>query len=172
MKQIPEEALTYKQETRQKRFKITKRKNGSIRMQTLNDKPSVTDQSFTDDCDVNKILKRFMKTGQQLPPITGQYADVSEVPNLDTALSQLNQAQSLFDALPAEIRRRFGNSPVELVNFLQNPLNREEGEKLGLLKPQPRTASTEAAETAGRQNPKSKSKPKVNDDELNDDDKS
>lgn len=153
---------------------ITRRSNGSIRIQTKNDAVSKTDQSFKEDCDVNLILKRFMKTGQQLPPITGIYADVSEVPNLDTALTQLNQAQNAFDSLPSDVRRRFGNSPVELVNFLKNPDHYDEGVKLGLLKP--RIGSTEPTETAGRQstNPKKISNSKQqqkNDDDLNDDDK-
>lgn len=114
-----------------------------IRVQTENTGPSKTDQSFKDDCDVNLILKRFMKTGQRLPQVTGKYNDISEVPNLADALTQLNEAQHAFDNLPSFVRKRFGNSPVELVNFLKDPQNFEEGVKLGLLKKRPVPVSTE-----------------------------
>lgn len=156
------------QDLLKKRKLITRRPNGSIRVQTVNEQINMTDQSFKDDCDVNLILKRFMKTGQQLPPVTGRYADVSEVPNLDVALTQLNQAQSLFDNLSSDIRKRFGNSPVELVNFLKNPENYDEGVKLGLLNP--RTDSQNQAKPPVGNTQKNK-KPQKNDDELNDDDK-
>ena len=42
---------------------IEKRKNGSIRVYTVNNEPSMTDQQFKDDCDVNSIVNKFTKTG-------------------------------------------------------------------------------------------------------------
>ena len=36
-----------------------KRKNGSIRVYTVNNEPSMTDQQVKDDCDVNFIVNKF-----------------------------------------------------------------------------------------------------------------
>jgi hypothetical protein len=38
-------------------------------------------------------------------------------------------------ALPADIRTQFDNNPANLIGFLNNPANKTEAEKLGLLKP-------------------------------------
>lgn len=113
---------------------IEKRENGTTRVATLNEEPSKTQQQFKEDCDVNFIVKKFMRTGQltHLAKQQGYYADMSEYPDLATAMQSLSEAQSAFDALPADLRRRFGNSPVEMVKFLQDPNNVEESIKLGL----------------------------------------
>jgi hypothetical protein len=36
-------------------------------------------------------------------------------------------------ALPADLRARFSNNPEELINFLDNPENKDEAIRLGLL---------------------------------------
>ena len=55
---------------------IEKRKNGSIRVYTVNNEPSMTDQQFKDDCDVNFIVNKFTKTGHltHLAKFQGMYA--------------------------------------------------------------------------------------------------
>lgn len=113
---------------------ITTRPNGSKRVQTVNDEPSKTDQQFKDDCDVNFIIDKFTRTGQltHVNKLQGQYADVSEMPDLPLAMETVTKAQQTFDDLPAELRRRFGNSPVEMFRFLQDPKNDEEAIRLGL----------------------------------------
>ena len=147
-----------------------------MRIQTINDDKDMTDQSFKDDCDVNNILKRFMKTGQSLPAVTGRYNDVSEIPDLAIALTQLNEAQQKFDSLPSHIRKRFGNSPVELVEFLRDSKNYDQALELGLVKPRTDTsvsAGTKASAAVGPKSPKKTAPTSANnDDDLNDDDKS
>lgn len=44
----------------------------------------------------------------------------------------LIDAQEKFDALPASIRKRFDNNPLNMVEFCKDPENHEEGVKLGL----------------------------------------
>ncbi|AZL82952.1 internal scaffolding protein [Apis mellifera associated microvirus 25] len=113
---------------------ITRRPNGTKRIQTINEEPSKTEQSFQKECDVNEIIRKYMKTGQitHMARNQGSYADVSEIPDLHSAMIQVSQAQQAFDSLPAELRKRFGNSPVAMVEFLQNPKNDEEAIELGL----------------------------------------
>ncbi|WVR22147.1 MAG: internal scaffolding protein [Malazfec virus 6] len=166
---------------------ITKRKNGTTRVQSFSESPSKTDQSFKKDCDVNTIMARFMKTGQisHLAKGTAAYHDVSDVPDLDEALTIVAKAQSTFDALPANIRRRFGNSPTEMTTFLMDPKNAQEAFELGLLSENtlknlapPSTLagetrgsgkkSTSTTTTTSQKNNSTNSKA-TNDDNLNDD---
>lgn len=112
---------------------ITRRPNGTIRVQTRINETDKTDQSFKEDADVNNILSKWAKQGT-IPNFTpGVYADVSELGNFQTAMESVTKAQDDFNNLPAELRERFNQSPTALVNFLKNPNNREEAQKLGLI---------------------------------------
>lgn len=113
---------------------ITKRPDGSKRVYTVNDIPTKTDQSFKKDCDVNHIMKKYIKTGQvsHLAKKQGYFADVSQIPDLLTATQNIQTAQELFAELPSDVRLRFKNNPTELYNFLLDPSNKEESIKLGL----------------------------------------
>ena len=114
---------------------IELRSNGTKRVYTVNNEPSMTDQQFKDDCDVNFIVDKFTKTGHltHLAKFQGMYADVSEIPDLAEAIQTVTIAQTAFDALPAELRSRFGNSPVNMVEFINDVNNKEEAIKLGLI---------------------------------------
>lgn len=119
---------------------ISKRANGTKQVVTINNEPSMTDSQWAPQTDVNQIMARYKKTGQvtHLAKIQGSYADVSSIPDLATALNQVTKAQQTFDLLPAELRSRFGNSPVNMVEFLKDSKNRDEAIKLGLIpKPAP-----------------------------------
>lgn len=165
--------------------KIEIRKNGSKRVYTVNTEPSKTDQSFKNEADVNNIMARYRKTGQitHLAKHQGSYADVSEIPDLSQALDQVTKAQQAFDALPSELRARFGNSPVNMIEFLQNDNNIDEAIKLGLYKkPKDGTPSAvdqkldylvEQSKNLPSQKFKTHKKPTssiTNDDKSNDDD--
>jgi len=94
-----------------------------------------TQQHFKDETDINNILRMFNITGQ-LPKkaITPQYGDFSGVLDYHTALNAVIAADGEFMTLPANLRARFDNDPQELIEFLNNPENKEEAIKLGLLK--------------------------------------
>lgn len=133
---------------------ITKRKNGSIRVQTINNDPSSADPSFAKDCDVNEIMAKFARTGEinHLSKTSGQYIDASEFGDFQEAANTVSRANSEFNALPALIRERFNQNPSELISFLQDPSNIEEAAKLGLIPVPIPTASgtpeTDASESA------------------------
>lgn len=120
-----------------------------IRVATENFQPSMTQQAFAEDCDVNIILDRYMKTGELPKPRQGVYADVSEVPDLTQAIQIVQQAQSAFDSLPSKVRYEFNNDPAQLLNFISDSRNKEKAIELGLIEnkkqedlaPQPPTAS-------------------------------
>lgn len=97
--------------------------------------PTLAQQQFKDDCDVNVIVSRFIKTGQ-LPQVTAQamYGNFLDAPDsYQDALNSVIQAQDGFDELPAKLRERFGNDPYELLKFVSDEKNRDEAISLGLI---------------------------------------
>lgn len=104
-----------------------------IQVITINDEPSMTQQAFAEDCDVNIILDRYMKTGELPKPRQGIYADVSEVPDLTQAIQTVQTAQKAFDDLPSKVRFEFQNDPTQLLKFISNPNNKDRAIELGLI---------------------------------------
>lgn len=116
------------------------------RPKTKNDEPSKTDQTFKDDADVNVVLRRFMKTGDQsIFRQGGSYSDVSEVPDLLEAHLQIQRAKEAFDLLPSDIRKKLKNNPLMLEQYLADPANHEEARDLGLLRARPQDEASKPA---------------------------
>ena len=103
------------------------------------EKPSRVKQSFKDDCDVNNIMARYATAGEICHvncaiPMSGDFtmapADYQE------AMALVLDAENKFAALPSDVRKRFDNNPINLLQFVQEPeKNYEEGVKLGLFNP-------------------------------------
>lgn len=100
--------------------------------------PSLTDHSQAAECDVNRIVDRYMKTGI-LPgaDIEGVYGDYSSVPDYLQAQQIIANAQQQFDGLSPDLRKRFENDPEKFLDFVHDPKNKEEMKTLGLLKEAP-----------------------------------
>lgn len=100
--------------------------------------PSRTKQAFKDECDVNKIMQRFKKVMdvEYLDKfhgyVGGQFGDFSEVGDYRSAIEQVRSAEAVFEALPAIVRKRFGNDPAEFLDFVGDPKNVDEMVSLGL----------------------------------------
>lgn len=99
---------------------------------------SVVQQSFAEECDINTIVRRFGLTGE-LPqnlamPVSGDFTGISD---FHTAMNVVRAAQEEFMKLPGEMRYRFANDPGRLLEFLDNPENRDEAIKLGLVEKPP-----------------------------------
>lgn len=106
------------------------------------DLPSMTKEEYGPEVDINNIIQRYqlgqLNLNQQ--GVEPWYGDATDVPDYHTAMSVINKAKENFDALPSAWRKRFGNSPGELLAFLADPANRTEAEQLGLInKPQAAT---------------------------------
>lgn len=99
----------------------------------------VTVQADRDDADINKIIARFQKSGQLPPTLRGEpfYGDVSEFGDLQDSIMKIQEAQELFMQYPADLRERFENDPVQMLEFLADEGNRKEAEELGLVVPRP-----------------------------------
>lgn len=119
----------------------TERENGTIGMGIFFDaNEGKTKPEFADDCDVNRIIDCFMKTGTI--PNQGnfrvEYGDFSQVPDFTTAMNQLAEAGQSFDLLPAKVRDRFHNQPQNLLEFLAKVENQEEAYRMGLAEKPPK----------------------------------
>ena len=98
-------------------------------------KPSLTKQSFRDECDINNILRQFNVTGQlPIGSVQPQYGDFSGITDYQSALNAVMAAQDFFLQLPAKIRARFDNDPALVVDFASDEANKEEMKALGLLR--------------------------------------
>jgi len=115
------------------------------------EEPTRTQQHHKEECDINVILERFGKTGQlPINAISGTYGDFSGVHDYHTALNTLIAAESEFDALPAKIRAKFANEPANLIEFLNDPKNKNEAIELGLVKSISPTANLTPATAADK----------------------
>lgn len=97
----------------------------------------VTQQSGRDDADINIIVERAKRGA--VPPVgrnaAPMYGDFTEVPtDLREVLIMVKRADDLFMSLDPFVRRRFGNDPALMLDFLNDSKNRDEAVKLGLVK--------------------------------------
>ena len=97
--------------------------------------PSLTQQQFKDESDINNLVDRFLRTGE-VPPVDARamYGDFIHAPDsYQEALNLVLDAQDGFNSLSSSIRQRFNNDPAELLSFLQDDSNLDEAVKLGLV---------------------------------------
>lgn len=119
---------------------VTRRKNGTLRIQKLNPEPTMTQQQFIEECDVNNIIKKYKTTGSIAHvrnATEGAYMDLTTFPSLYEAETTIAHARSLFEDMPAAVRNRFDHDPKNLIAFLSDEKNSEEALKLGLRNPTP-----------------------------------
>ena len=97
--------------------------------------PGKTEQAHQEQCDINFILKDYHRTGliKHAAKHEGRYDDVSSV-DFQDAMFLVTQAQQMFESLPANIRKRFGNDPGSFLEFTQDPGNQDEMQKMGIIK--------------------------------------
>lgn len=95
---------------------------------------SLTEQEHLAETDINYIADKFLKTGHA-PQVVNMptYGDFSGIADFQSAMNIITRAKQEFMDLPAKIRTRFSNDPAELIKFLDDPQNRDEAEKLGLV---------------------------------------
>lgn len=106
---------------------------------------SLTVQSEADDADINTIVRRFGLTGELPKGLRAPvYGDFTGVVDYQSALNAIDEADSVFLQLPAEVRSRFDNDAAKFVDFCSNDANRSELTKLGLIVP-PATPASPAA---------------------------
>lgn len=120
-------------------FKTAFEKHARVQFKTTG--PSMTHQANAAECDINRIMQKYEKTGvlEHRNKFEGQYGDFTELPqDYHASMNAVLAAGDMFMTLPAQIRRRFGNDAGAFLDFVGNPDNKSEMEKLGLTKPAPK----------------------------------
>lgn len=95
-----------------------------------------TKQSMAEECDINKILKRYIKTGTvaHVSKHAGEYGFAPAL-SFQNAMEMIRKGDEMFASLPAKVRKRFNNKPAEFLMFVQDEKNKDAMRELGLLKP-------------------------------------
>lgn len=96
---------------------------------------SKVDESQADLTNIHKLLEPAIQRGllRHSVKYTDEYDDIPAITYQD-ALQTVATANEMFADLPAKIRKRFNNNPVEFLQFTANPENKDEMQRLGMLK--------------------------------------
>ena len=118
--------------------------------------PSMAQQQFKEECDINNIMAKYQKSGlvTHVAKYQGKYDDFTVLPDFKTALDTMNEAQEMFLTIPSEIRREFDNDPGKFVEFATDPDNLDELREMGLApKPQPQPSGEKPKRAKAAENP-------------------
>ncbi len=99
-------------------------------------KPTMTQQHFRDECDINKIVERAIRTGDTTVFTSTQRAefyDASAITDYVDAMALIDDVNDDFNSLPSATRAMFGNNVSQYVEFMSNPANWDKARELGLL---------------------------------------
>ena len=88
----------------------------------------MTKQSFKDQTDINKLLSKHQTAGSlahlmKYPEAT--YGEFDGEFSLLDAQQRIQKANEIFDDLPSEVRREFGNNALSFVQFAGDPANND-----------------------------------------------
>ncbi len=113
---------------------ISTPRNGSNGKLSFEGEPSRTKQAFKEDCDINRIMRKYKKTGviDHLAPSRPSYGDFESSADYQLACNQVIAAEDAFAELPSHIRDRMDNDPGKLLDFINDPSNAAEAFELGL----------------------------------------
>ncbi len=97
--------------------------------------PTRTHQSAKDECDINKIMAKYVKTGvlDHQEEYGENYGFCTSMDLLE-ALSTVRTANEMFAELPAEVRKKFDHDPGAFLDFTLDPENKAELIEMGLAK--------------------------------------
>lgn len=99
--------------------------------------PSMTQQQFKEECDINSIMSKYLKTGVLADPLdkrgTPKFGEYAEIGDYMDHMNKVVEAREMFEALPVTIRKRFNNNPADLIEFVMDNGNYDEAVKLGIL---------------------------------------
>ena len=121
-----------------------------------------TKSQFKDECDINKIMDKFHKTGliSHTAKYAPQYGDALSIDELHEAKFKIAEANTMFEELPSPWRKKFENIE-NFLEFVGDPKNEEEMREMGLL---PKN-DAETASTDDKPKPTETPKPSAKDEE-------
>ena len=115
---------------------ILKNTKGKVlKVVSYHGKESKVDESQKGLTDVHALLEPAIKRGllRHATTFTDEYDDIPSI-DYQEALTTVTKADQMFSELPGKMKHRFNNNPKEFLEFVQNPDNAPELQKLGMLK--------------------------------------
>jgi phage internal scaffolding protein len=93
------------------------------------------DQAQAHLTEIDNLLEPARKKGL-LDAVTKFEGEMDDIPvaDFEQAMNTVVQAQTMFDAMPHEVRTRFANDPSKFLEFVNNPDNAQEMMSMGLIK--------------------------------------
>lgn len=120
-------------------MEIRSRYNAGVREGWKSSVPSMTQQQFKDEADINYIvlmydssgvMPTFHGDGQPAQPVFGDFASLPD--NAQEMYNRMIEAKNNFDNLPLDVRKRFNYDPAAFLDFVDNPENLDELVAMGL----------------------------------------
>lgn len=120
-------------------MEIRSRYNAGVREGWKSSVPSMTQQQFKDEADINYIVSMYDSSGvmptfhgdgQPAQPVFGDFASLPD--NAQEMYNRMIEAKNNFDSLPLEVRKRFNYDPSAFLDFVDNPENLDELVAMGL----------------------------------------
>lgn len=98
---------------------------------------SMTIQDHKDECDINSIVKRGMKTGFLIDPTKprreAMFGDFTSGNDFEEAQQSIANVKNDFMELPSNVREAFNNDPKQLLDALTDEGQRDKLIELGVL---------------------------------------
>jgi len=112
--------------------------------------PDRAKQSMKDQCDINFIMGRYLKSGNVdwLAKHAPSYGDIEPI-DFHQAMGIVAKAKEAFADLPSDVRKRFSQSPADFLAFCQDAGNMDEARRLGLVPAAPAQAAPAAVSGGG-----------------------
>lgn len=95
---------------------------------------SLTEQHHKSEVKIQNIMKKHQATGliTHTSQYAGEYSNMVNAPDFMEAQLVIAEAKSMFESVPAHIRKEFANDPAQFLKFMQDEENREKIEAFGL----------------------------------------
>lgn len=97
----------------------------------------VTKQAHKDECDINRILRQYQRTGiiTHVQSARPSYTDLPSDVDFQASMHVLMQAEEAFSNLPARVRAHFDNDPGRFLAAFSDEKQADQLREFGLLKP-------------------------------------
>ncbi len=85
-----------------------------------------TKQSQRDECDINKLLERYQRDASlgHLEKYGGEYGNYADY-DFENHVTKIAEMNTIFEQLPAEVKKDFGQNTGRFFEYVTDPENRE-----------------------------------------------
>ncbi len=115
------------------KFKTKYETIGRTIFQPKSEKPSLTDESFKQECDIDFIISNYVQRGIEPPVHSVDYGKQYTSEDFLKSMDMVSEVKSAFETLPAIEKERFNNSVTNYLDFISDPKNLRESYEKGYI---------------------------------------